>query len=126
MRVSTAARNAWVELLNTLIGTGGKLKLYTGSIPATPETSATGTLLVTMNLANTPLTTPASSGSILFATIASAVAVASGTVGYLRIEKSDGTGVLDYPASELATPGTLAAGTTVSSTSLSAAVPLGS
>jgi hypothetical protein len=126
MRVSTAARNAWLETLNATIGSGGKLKGYTGSIPATPETSATGTLLFTLNLAGTPLTAPASGGAISFAAISSAAAGNGGTIGYIRVETSGGTGVLDFPASELTTPGLLSSGTTVSASSLTASVPLGS
>lgn len=125
MRVSAAARNAWLESLNTSIGSGGKLKGYTGSIPASPETGATGTLLFTLNLASTPLTTPATGGTISFAAIAPAAASAGGTVGYVRVETSGGVGVLDFPASELTTPGALASGTTVTATSITASVPPG-
>lgn len=126
MRLSAAARNAMLETLNTAIGSGGKAKGYTGSIPTNPETAATGTILFTLNLASTPLTAPASGGAINFAAISSAAAANSGSLGYLRVEKSDGTGVADFPASELTTPGALSAGTTVSASSLSITLPLGS
>lgn len=125
MRVSAAARDAMLNTLNAAIGSGGKAKGYTGSPPASPTTTATGTLLFALSLSNTPLLA-SSGGTIAFDAIASAAAANSGTVGYLRIEKSDGTGVLDFPASELTTPGSLSSGTTVTCSSLTATLPLGS
>lgn len=74
----------------------GYIKVYTGARPATPETAASGTLLATIRLG-----TGGANGAFLAASSASAIAIpvssnetnapASGTAGYARLLKTDGT-----------------------------------
>ena len=80
---ATSALNAICEVLIS-----GNLKLYSGTIPATPETAFTGSLLATFVFSATPFTTP-SLASTTESTVASFVSStvtpsASGTVGYGR------------------------------------------
>lgn len=98
--LSLTARKARLTTLRDVIdlGVGGYLRLYTGSsVPASPDTSTSETLL-----ANIPLAYP--SGSITDAagvaiyTIATpcvASALVTGVVGWARFTDKDGNGVLD-------------------------------
>lgn len=79
--------------INTAIGTSGLLKIYTGAQPATPDTAATGTLLVTLPLSATAGSV--SGGVLTFNAISQADAVATGTAGYARVTTSGGTAVID-------------------------------
>lgn len=92
LRIDTNARNAAADAIAALVGTGGTLKIYTGSQPATPATTATGTLLATVTLGAWG---SASSGTAAGADPASVNAVATGTAGWFRAASSGGTTVLD-------------------------------
>jgi len=71
------------------VSAGGSLNIYTGSKPATPETAASGTLLVTI-----PLSSFTASGNVLTSNDPAQVSpVAAGTAGWARLLKSDGTTV---------------------------------
>jgi hypothetical protein len=86
-----AALNAEAALLN-----GGTLAFYTGTQPATPETAVTGTLLGTLTLGNPAF--GASSGGMITANAITGdlAADATGTAGYFRAWRSNGTtAVLD-------------------------------
>lgn len=72
----------------------GTVKIYSGSMPSTPETAATGTLLAELTLAK-PCGTVANK-TLTFAAIArDNAANASGTAGYFRIADSAGNAILD-------------------------------
>lgn len=92
---STSVRDAWLDQIESTIGASPRLYLYTGAVPATCDTAASGTLL---NAATYTLPSDwmaaASGGSkgISGAPWALAVSVA-GTVGYFRILDSSGTTV---------------------------------
>lgn len=97
-RISTPARNAIVDAVKTLLDAGAaaaKGKFYTGTQPAGPGTSASGTLLATATLSDPSF--PAASSGSASTDPASVNASASGTAGYLRLEDSDGNGVVDLP-----------------------------
>lgn len=68
---------------------GGSLKIYTGTKPATPETTASGTLLATISLS----TFTASGNVITSNDPAQVTPAAAGTAGWARLLKSDGTTV---------------------------------
>lgn len=87
---SVATATSQATALATFIGTNSVLKIYSGTIPSTPETAVTGTLLVSITLA-----TVSASGTVVTSSDPSAVApTASGTAGYARLVKSDGTTVV--------------------------------
>jgi hypothetical protein len=92
LRISTGARNAAADAIAALVGTGGTLKIYTGSQPATPGDTATGTLLATVT---TGAWGSASAGTAAGADPASVTAVATGTAGWFRAASSGGTAVFD-------------------------------
>lgn len=91
---STAVRNASLDPVETTIGTTPRLYFYTGSVPASCATAATGTLL---NSASYSLPADwmnaASGGTKTLAGTWSVVANAAGTAGYFRILDSTGTTV---------------------------------
>lgn len=130
VRISTACRNAMVTAAKALIDAGsgaGKVRVYTGTQPAGPGTSATGTLLVEIALAD-PATGSASSGSAAgdVDPIPTGVAVADGTAGYIRVLDSDNVAIIDAAVTggeAVVTPGTITTGVTVSLTSLTLTQP---
>ncbi len=113
------ARNARMTALVTLLNSG-KLKIYSGTQPAT-EGSITGTLLATLTLNATAGTV--SGGVLTFNAITSDTnAAATNTAGYAVLEESDsatiiatgsvGTSAADFILDTLS----IVAGTTVSCT----------
>lgn len=90
LQYSVAVRNARADAVTTAIGNAGKLRVYTGAAPAAVSDAATGTLLSEHTLGS-PFA-PAASGGVLTGTNPANVnAGASGTAGYWRIYKADGT-----------------------------------
>ena len=85
-RINTATRNLMVDSLN---GTLAELKVYSGSQPATADTAASGTLLVTIDITN-GFNTAANGAATLVAT-ETGTAVASGTAGWARLQDAAGT-----------------------------------
>ena len=80
----------------TAIGSGALLNIYTGAQPATPDTAATGTLLVTLPLSSTPATTALGANAVVtFNAITQENANATGTAGWARIANSGGAGIID-------------------------------
>lgn len=89
-RTAIATRNAELDALAPLCNTGW-IRVYTGAQPATPETAASGTLLAELRFGATAF--PAASGGVLTANAitSDASANATGTAGWARVFKSDGT-----------------------------------
>lgn len=97
LKISNAARSAAADAIAALVDAGaaaGKLKIYSGSQPAGPDTAAAGTLLATVTLASTAFGS-ASSGVATLADPDAVTGVAAGTAAWFRIEDSDGNGVID-------------------------------
>ena len=90
LKTSIVSRNTELDAFATSLN-NGYMRIYSGAIPATPETAATGTLLGELRLNATAA--PAASGGVLtFNAVSSdASADAAGTMGYARILRSDGT-----------------------------------
>jgi hypothetical protein len=123
MSLSIVGGTAVLNALNTLFN-NGTLTIYSGSIPTTPETSATGTSLVTFTFSGTAFAAPVHSAPNMAATANFVAAnmnpTASGTAGYARAFESNGTTVLgDYTVS--ATSGT---DIVLGSTTISLGVPV--
>lgn len=124
LRLSDSVRNAKVDAavdkLDVGTGTaGGTIKIYSGSQPATPATSASGTLLATVVLAN-PAFGSASSGSASLTDPASVNAVATGTAGWARFADRDGAVCFDGDVTATGGGGVV----TLSSTSLVSGSPV--
>jgi len=99
LRVSVAARNAGLDAAFNLADAGagaGTIKVYSGSQPATADTTETGTLLATFTLADPAFEVAASGVKDLDANPdLSTTAVATGTAGWARCEDSTGANVFD-------------------------------
>jgi hypothetical protein len=116
---ATAALNAITALMN-----GGSLTFYSGTMPATPETALSGnTTLATFIFAAAAFSAPAytspdekATASFVNATV---TPVATGTVSFARVLKSDGATVV----ADL-TVGTAGTDIIVSSVSISTSVPV--
>lgn len=117
-RVAVAARNAGLDAILDRANAGagpGVVEYRTGAQPATADTAASGTVLVTFTLAD-PAFAPASAGvkDLDADPDISATAVATGTAGWARIKDSDGNTVCDLSI------GTSGADVTINSTSITA------
>lgn len=104
IRINTAARNAMVDAVKTLIDGGSgaaKLRVYTGTQPAGPGSAATGTLLLEITL-NDPSFGATATGTATAnqSPALSSTGLAAGTAGWFRICDSTeaagtGLGVVD-------------------------------
>ena len=138
-RISTGARNAAAGAIALLVDGGsgaGRLRIYSGSQPATPATSPTGTLLLEVTL-NDPSFGSPSTGVVTAAQspALSGTGAATGTAGYFRIVDSTeaaGTGLGIIDGAVTATGGggecqlsttSISTGLTVSVTSMTLTMP---
>lgn len=92
LTIAVASAQAMGTALATDIGSAATIEIRTGSKPATPETTASGTLLATVTISGSFSST---SGVLTAADPAAASIVASGTAAHFRLKKSGGTAVLD-------------------------------
>lgn len=92
LQYSVAVNNARLDAIETVVGTAPLLKIYTGSMPASCATAATGTLLASFALPSDWLAAAASGVKSKSGTWSGA-ASAAGTAGYARITDSGGTAV---------------------------------
>lgn len=76
----------------------GRLLIYEGTQPATPQTAATGsTLLVTINFASTAFTASDATGAagLTGGTAITATVATSGTAGWFRVTDKDNLAIFD-------------------------------
>jgi hypothetical protein len=139
IRLSTAARNAGVNAITALVDGGssnGVLRIYSGSQPAGPGTSPSGTLLLEIDLSDPAFAGAASGSAAIDTTPAlSTTGLAAGTAGYFRLcdsTEAAGTGLGVVDGSVTATGGggdvtlsttTVSVGLDVEITSLSITLP---
>ena len=122
MNTSIVAATAALAAANVLCN-GGTLSIYSGAMPATPETAASGTKLATWTFSAAAFgTITGPSGGNIEATASfvstTVTPAANGTGGYARTYKSDGTTpVADY------TVGTSGADVNLTTTTFSTGVP---
>jgi hypothetical protein len=97
------AASYFVNCLNTVVSFDGFLRFYSGSAPATPEDSPTGTLIAECALDSTPFffDTPDEFHANAITDDTDTVA---GTVGYARLEQNGGTCLMQFTVST--SPGT--------------------
>lgn len=104
VRFSTAALNAFLNTLNTTIGTSGKLRFYSGTKPTNADAALSGNTV----LAELPLTTPnpfgtAASRAVTAAAITTDVSAdATGTATFASFLTSANVRVLDVTVGEAA------------------------
>lgn len=117
LKITSAAAQSMGSALATAIGSSATIEIRSGTAPATPETAASGTLLVTVAISGSF----SSSGGVLTATAtANANPAASGTAGYFRLKTSGGTAILDGTVTATAGGGDL----TLGSTTITTGVPV--
>lgn len=90
MKLSNEAANAAADAVAVLLNSG-KLRFYTGSAPATADAAASGTLLAELTYAVDAFGNPSAGVSTAAAITSDSSADATGTAGYARSYKSDGT-----------------------------------
>lgn len=90
IKYSTAVRNAQLDAIETTIGASPKLRILTGSAPATCAAAQTGTLLAELTLPSDWAANAASGTKGLLGSWSGTV-VADGTAGYYRILDNAGT-----------------------------------
>jgi hypothetical protein len=97
LRLSTTARNAAADAVVDLLDAGaaaGKIEIRSGSMPATPQTAASGTLLATVTLID-PAAGSAATGVATITDPVSVTGVAAGTAGWARFMDSNNAAVMD-------------------------------
>lgn len=119
---SAAARNALLAALAARVDAGsapGYLQIRSGVRPANVDTAATGTLLVTITLADPAFETPAAGSMALDADPdLSGAPVATGTATWARVYDSTGVAVMDGSV------GTAATDFVITSTSIATGQPV--
>ena len=88
---STAARNAALDALETVIGASPMLRIRSGAAPANCAAADTGTVLATMTLPADALADAAAGAKSMQGTWRDLAADAAGTAGHFRIYDSTGT-----------------------------------
>lgn len=90
IKFSVASRNAQLDAHETTVGASPKMRILTGSAPATCATAQSGTLLAELTLPADWASDAASGAKGLLGSWSGAV-VADGTAGYYRIVDNAGT-----------------------------------
>jgi len=91
IQLSTAARNALLDAIETAVGTSAVLKIFTGSAPANPAAADSGTVLATLSLPSDWMAAASSGVKAKSGTWQDTSADNSGTAGHFRLYASDGT-----------------------------------
>jgi len=97
---SIATANAMADAIDAQVNSGsgaGKLRIYSGAKPTSPDDAATGTLLAECTLSD-PAFGDASARAItldISPAVEDTAANATGTAGYFRLVNSDNTGCVD-------------------------------
>ena len=105
---TTTANKALTQYKDDIdAGSGpGTAKIYSGTIPATPETAATGTLLAELTLSK-PCGAVANKALTFAAVTQDSAANANGVAGYVRLADSDGNAIIDGDVSNTGGTGVL-------------------
>lgn len=91
LRYSTALRNRQNDAIETELGASPILRIYSGAQPASVATAASGTLLAELTFGADPFGASSSAVVTANAITQDSSANATGTAGWFRIFKSDGT-----------------------------------
>lgn len=110
MKLSTAAANAVLSALLAQFDAGSgaaTIKIYSGTIPATPDTAISSQVLLGTLVCSDPCGSVADK-TLTFGTIAQdASADANGTATWARVAASDGSAVIDVDVTSSAGSGTI-------------------
>ena len=98
LQASVAYRNAMLDLIETVVGTGAKIRIYTGAQPASVAAAATGALLAQFDLASDWIGPSVGGAKPLLDVPIESVGLAAGKAGHFRILRSDGA-ICDFQGS---------------------------
>lgn len=87
LQYSVTLQDDQLNEFQSVVGSSGTFLIYTGTVPATCATSASGSLLCTITLPATFMAS-ASAGSVALTGTWSGTASGTGTAGYFRINAS--------------------------------------
>lgn len=128
LKYAVLLKNAKLDAITTYVGTSAKLRIYSGTKPANPDTAITGTLLAELICNASAFAGAAASGVLTASAISNGTGDAGAGTGtaatHYRIWKSDGTtpcldGTVGASDADLILNNTsIASGQTVSVTSL--------
>lgn len=95
--LSTTAKNAALAAIGSHLNGAGRayVEIRSGTRPATPDTTATGTLLATVQLQTTAFGSPVSGVMTAAGLPLNGTIVASGTAAWFRIYRGNGAVVMD-------------------------------
>lgn len=91
LQLSTTVRDAILNVIESTISTSPILRIRTGSVPATPATADSGTVLAELTLPSDWMAAASGGTKALSGTWQDASANATGTAGHFRIYDSSGT-----------------------------------
>lgn len=91
VQLSTAVRNAMLDVIESTIGTSAVLKIRTGAQPANVAAADSGTILATLNLPSDWMAAAGSGAKAKSGTWEDTSADATGTAAHFRLYASDGT-----------------------------------
>ena len=91
IQLSTAARNARLDAIETTIGASAVMKIFTGSVPANCGAADSGTVLATLNLPSDWMAAASGGSKALSGSWTDASADATGTAAHFRVYATGGT-----------------------------------
>lgn len=91
LQYSVELRNAQLDAIETVLGTGAVLKIRTGAAPANVGTADSGTVLATLTLPSDWMAAASSGSKAKSGTWEDTSADATGTAAHWRLYESDGT-----------------------------------
>lgn len=131
LRAAIVGRNAALDAELALLN-NGFIRIYSGAMPATPETAASGTLLAELGFAATAFAAASGGTAAANAIFQDSSANATGVAGYARLLQADGTTAM-FDGDCTATGGggfaelnstSISAGATVQCISMSITLPM--
>lgn len=114
IRLATIGRNAAATAVVGLLDAGaaaGKIEIRSGTQPADPQTTATGTVLATVTLSD-PAGGAASAGAVTITDPVSVTGVAAGTATWARFLDSNNNAVIDMDVTATGGGGAITLSTT--------------
>lgn len=103
IQLSTRARNARLDAIETTVGTAGILRIRTGAPPASTSSARSGTVVATIALPADFMNAAANGSKTMLGTWADNSADAAGTAGHFEIEGAGAT--IDLQGTVTATGG---------------------
>jgi hypothetical protein len=88
LQAGTTLRNAWLDAIETVIGTSMRLKMFSGSVPSNCGVADSGTLLVDITCPSDYLNAASGGTKTLLGTWSDTSADNTGTAGYFRCYSS--------------------------------------